>query len=266
LITDFGTADVYAGVMKGVIAARTPSARVIDLTHEIPAGDVAAAAFRLWQAGPHMPAGTVYLAAVDPGVGTNRRCIAVRGSRFSCVGPDNGIFTFLLARESRTDAVEISLSPASATFHGRDVFAPAAALLAAGASLRSLGPAARGLVRLPFPLLAAGPQGVRGEVLLSDGFGNLITSIGVLSAGDAFLALEPWLPGTAGTRLAGRAFGVELPDGQVIPLGRTYADAEPGRPLAYVGSDGLLEIGVNRGSARGLLGLAPGAEVTLRAA
>lgn len=274
LLTDFGTADVFVGVMKGVIHARAPRARVVDLTHEIPPGDVPAAALRLWQTAPHMPRGTIYLAVVDPGVGSSRRAVAVAMPSFACVGPDNGVFTWLLAREPSSRAVEIPLPPSgSATFHGRDVFAPAAARLAAGTPVHRLGAAVSDLRTLPPPRLfleeapaAAATAAVRGEILLADRFGNLLTSIGVLCAGAGFLRVDPWIPGCPQMRLEGPGFAVHLPGGQAAQLVHTFSDAPDGSLLAYIGSDGLLEIGVNRGSAVEMLGLQRGAEVVLSTA
>jgi len=274
LLTDFGTTDVFVGVMKGVILARAPRARMVDLTHEIPPGDVAAAALRLWQAAPHMPKGTIYLAVVDPGVGSSRRAVAVATPSFACVGPDNGIFTFLLARQPRASVVELPLPPAvRATFHGRDVFAPVAARLSAGTPVGRLGSAAAGLRTLPLPRLApekpeaaAAPAAVRGEILLADRFGNLVTSIGVLSAEAGFLRIDPWVPGCPQMRLEGAGFRVLLPGGRTAEVVRTFSDVAPGSLLAYIGSDGLLEIGVNQGSAAGTLGLPRGTEVVLSAA
>jgi S-adenosylmethionine hydrolase len=264
LLTDFGTADVFVGVMKSVISARAPRARLIDLTHDIPPGDVAAAALRLWQAVPWLPAGTVVLAVVDPGVGTERRAVAVSTSRLACVGPDNGIFTYLLAREPRPDAVEIRLPPpVRSTFHGRDVFAPAAAMVSRGTPLARLGPRVSDLVRLPVPTLTASAECAAGEVLLSDRFGNLVTSIGVLGVEQGALVLEPWVPAGPRVRVPGRAFRAVLAGGPTIPFGRTFSDVPPGSPLAYIGSDGLLEIGVNKGRAVDVLGLARGAAVRL---
>jgi len=271
ILTDFGTADVFVGVMKGVILSCAPRARIVDLTHEIPPGDVRAAALRLWQAAPCMPKGTIYLAVVDPGVGSARRAVAAVTPTFACVGPDNGVFTWLLARQPRVKAVEIALPRAgSATFHGRDVFAPAAGRLSAGVPLGRLGPSLADLQTLPFPRLAPEVSGaparsgaVHGEVLLSDRFGNLLTSIGVLAAGDGFLRMDPWIPGCQEVRLEARRFQVRLPDGQTVPLARTFSDVPAGSPLAYIGSDGLLEIGVNRGSAAERFGLLRGSEVVL---
>ncbi len=300
VLTDFGAADVYAGVLKGVIAALAPRAPVVDLTHGIPPGDVAAAALALWQAAPHMPDGTVFLAVVDPGVGSGRRAVAVEAPRFACVGPDNGIFTYLLAGEPGAAAVEIRLAPAgespdsapaagrpasvsstgrrvelpaagragpSATFHGRDLFAPAAARLWSGMPLSRLGPPAPGLIQLPLPCLEMrGERVLYGEVLAADRFGNAVTSIGALRQGRGFVDLEPWLPGRPRARLSGTAFRAILPGGTEAPLVRTYSDVQPGLPLAYIGSDGLLEIGVNRGRAVDLLPLSRGAAVILQPA
>ena len=307
LLTDFGTHDVYVGVMKGIIAQIAPDARLIDLTHEIPPGDVRAGAFRLWQAHPFMPPGTVFLAVVDPGVGTVRRPVAVSAQGFICVGPDNGLFTYLLARCSDARAVELAgpgdaraaelhaqalHGPAvSATFHGRDIFAPAAARLAAGLALGKLGPEVADLTLLPYPCLelASAREGwrdsmprtgtlggaardscasltglaVRGEVLCTDRFGNLVTSIGALRRAADGLRLEPWLPTCPAAILPATGLRARLENSAEFPFASTYGDVSPGSPLAYVGSDGLLEIGVNRGRAVDLFPLVLGAEVIL---
>jgi S-adenosylmethionine hydrolase len=277
LLTDFGTRDVFVGVMKGVIAQIAPHARLIDLTHDIPPGDVRAAALRLWQAGPFMPRGTVFLAVVDPGVGSDRAAVAVSTDRFTCVGPDNGLFTFLLAQAGEARAVEISSDAGqaglgSSTFHGRDIFAPAAARLASGARLAELGPAIKELKRLAYPRLELlgqsekAPRGVRGEILLSDHFGNLITSIGVLRYTRDALRLEPWVPGCPTTSFALSGLRARLGTSTDIPFVRTYSDVPRGSPLAYVGSSGLLEVGVNDGRAIDLFQTVTGAEVLLRLA
>jgi S-adenosylmethionine hydrolase len=274
LLTDFGTRDVFVGVMRGVIAQIAPQARLIDLTHDIPPGDVRAAALRLWQAGPFMPRGTVFLAVVDPGVGSDRAAVAVSTDRFTCVGPDNGLFTFLLAQAGEARAVEISSDAGqaglgSSTFHGRDIFAPAAARLASGARLAELGPAIKELKRLAYPrleLLGQGknePRSVRGETLLADQFGNIITSIGALQYTRDVLKLEPWVPACLGTHLPLAGLRTRLGNREDIPLVRTYSDVPRGSPLAYVGSSGLLEVGVNDGRAIDLFQTVTGAEVLL---
>ncbi len=262
--------------MKGVITQIAPHARLIDLTHEIPPGDVRAAALRLWQAGPFMPRGTIFLAVVDQGVGSERAAVAVSTDRFTCVGPDNGLFTFLLSQAGRARAVEIRSDAAqaergSSTFHGRDIFAPAAARLAAGTPLTELGPAVGELKRLAYPRLelpgkGADPPSVRGEILLSDHFGNLITSIGVLRYTRDAVRLEPWIPECPGTRLPLARLAVRLGTSTDIPFVRTYSDVPRGSPLAYVGSSGLLEVGVNDGRAIDLFQTATGAEVLLHQA
>lgn len=276
LLTDFGTRDVFVGVMKGVIAQIAPHARLIDLTHDIPPGDVRAAALRLWQAGPFMPRGTVFLAVVDPGVGSDRTAVAVSTDRFTCVGPDNGLFTFLLAQAGDARAVEISSDAGqaglgSSTFHGRDVFAPAAARLASGTRLAELGPAIKELKRLAYPRLelpgkGADPPSARGEILLSDHFGNLIMSIGILRYTRNALRLEPWVPGCPSASFALSGLRARLGTSTDIPFVRTYSDVPRGSPLAYVGSSGLLEVGVNDGRAIDLFQTVTGAEVLLHQA
>jgi len=266
LLTDFGTSDVLVGVMKAVILRAAPRTAIIDLTHEIPPGDVAAAALRLWQAAPWLPPGTVCLAVVDPGVGSARRAIAGAAGSLAFVGPDNGIFSWMLARAPGFRAVQLAVpAAASATFHGRDVFAPAAARLCAGAPLESLGPAAGDLHALASPRLVADGESVRGEVLQHDGFGNVLTSIGILSVEDGGISVRPWVTGKPTARLGGTRFHAVLPGGLGVRLARAYSDVPPGSPLAYVGSDGLLEIGVNGGSAAASLGLPRGSEVVLSA-
>ncbi|HVP20165.1 MAG TPA: SAM-dependent chlorinase/fluorinase [Spirochaetia bacterium] len=268
LLSDFGTRDVYVGVMKAVLARIAPRALLIDLTHEIPRGDIRQAAFRLWQALPYVPAGTIFLAVVDPGVGTSRRPLAVRAEGFSCVGPDNGIFTYVLANQRNARAVVIDRPglSANATFHGRDVFAPAAGLLAAGTELERIGAEAADPARIPWPLLSlhSRDHSVRGEALFADWFGNIITSIGRLIRLDSNVRLEPWVPSEwAPLEVTSSRFRVLLGGGREIPVVRTYGEVRAGQPLAYIGSDGLLEIAVNQGSAAEALGLAAGSEINL---
>lgn len=264
LLTDFGLSDVYVGVMKAVILRRAPHALFIDLTHEIAPGDVRDAAFKLWQAHSFLPSGTIILAVVDPGVGSGRRALAAGTPDFLCVGPDNGIFTFLLAGRTDTRAVEIPAhGSASATFHGRDVFAPAAARLAAGEALSDLGPALAAPVAVPLPVLRIQGDGLEGEVVSVDRFGNAVTSIGCLRGSARGLRLEPWIPSCAPTDLRGLPSHARLEDGTELPVVRTFSDAAEGAGLACVGSSGLLEIAVSRGSASEIFHLRPGAPVTL---
>jgi len=269
LLTDFGTRDAYVGIVKGVLARLAPDSRPIDLTHAIPPGDVRAGAFALWQAIAYLPSGSVVLAVVDPGVGTSRRPIALRLPNGFGVGPDNGLFSWILDPAVPVEAVELDparLSPGalSATFHGRDLFAPAAARLAVTQTLADLGRPLAEIVRLPPPRLEAIPAGLRGEVLWIDGFGNAVTSLGRLRAAGESLEFSAAWQGLPPRTLRLSAVRVELPSGATLPLARTFGDVPAGEPLAYVGSDGLVEVGVHAGRADQRFNLSPGQTVTLR--
>lgn len=255
LTTDFGLRDPFVGIMKGVLLSICPSARLVDLTHEIPAQDVLAGGRALEAAAPFFPAGTVHLAVVDPGVGTARRPLAIRAGGFYLVGPDNGLFTFALEGRGWTavslTAPEYRLAEVSRTFHGRDVFAPAAAYLASGVPLERLGPAVTDPERLPRAGCRLEAGELVGEVLDADRFGNLLTSIPAARlaeiAGAGGIALE-----VAGRRLRG-------------PLG-AYAAGSEREPAVIVGSTGCLEIFVKGGSALNALGVGRGAIVRVRRA
>lgn len=268
LLTDFGTRDAYVGMVKAVLARLAPESRHIDLTHAIPPGDVRAGAFTLWQAHEYLPSGSIILAVVDPGVGTPRRAIALRLPNGFGVGPDNGLFSWILGPAAPVEAVELDPSrltpaPLSATFHGRDLFAPAAARLANAYELADLGAPLADIVRLPPPRLDSLPGGLRGEVLWIDGFGNAVTSLGRLrAAGDAYEYSPAWHDHRPRTVRAS-ALRLELPSGARLPLARTYGEVPAGEPLAYVGSSGLIEIGVHAGRADQRFNLSPGQAVTL---
>jgi S-adenosylmethionine hydrolase len=241
LLTDFGTADGYVGEMKGVLLARAPDAMLVDITHDIPAQDVETARLTLARVWRRFPAGTVHLVVVDPGVGTDRAALAVRSDGRWLVGPDNGVLSPALLVTGAC-AVTIEIPPnASASFHGRDVFAPAAASLALGTSLESLGAMARQptIRRTPEPQRI--DDGVLAGVVISvDRFGNAITNLVALRAGI-----------------------VEV-QGAALPLRRTYADVPPGDALAIVGSSGLIEVAVRDGNAARTLNLTRGSPVVFR--
>ena len=234
LTTDFGTRDAYVAAMKGVILGIAPDARLVDVSHEVAAHDVTEGALALEAAVPFFPAGTVHLAVVDPGVGTARRGLAVVTEGATFVGPDNGLFTpFLEGREWRAfelTAAEYRLRTVSRTFHGRDVFAPAAAHLALGLKPERLGLRVEDPVRLHWSSVRETHGAVAGTVLHVDRFGNLVTSIRA-EAFDGFGALN--------IRLAGRP----------LPFVGTYGELEPGQAGALVGGSGRLEIAVREGSA-----------------
>lgn len=269
LLTDFGTEDEYVGVMKGVILSIAPDVRLVDLSHQIPPQDIRRAAFLLMNAVPHFPPNTVHLSVVDPGVGTERRPVAIRTPAGTFVGPDNGLFSWALAKVPDWTAVEIRepayrLPLVSSTFHGRDIFAPAAAYLAAGVPLEKLGPRVEDLVWLPPPRLEIGDFGVEGEILYADRFGNLVTSIGYLEWGEDTLALvTAFGPRGDGRRFPARVAGVVAGNAELLGIRRTYGEVAVGEPLALVGSNGFLEIAVRQGSAAAALGAGPGTPVTL---
>jgi S-adenosylmethionine hydrolase len=250
LTTDFGTRDAYVAAMKGVILGVCPQATLVDISHEVPPQDVRTGAFLLAEAAPWFPAGTIHLAVVDPGVGSSRRAVAIETQKATLVGPDNGIFARLLCADPMRRAVEIT-NPryrrveVSTTFHGRDLFAPAAAHLACGLDLMELGPAVEELSDLPIPSPRLEPGLALGEVIHVDRFGNLITNL-------------------EGHELPEHP-SVQVEGGPPVGLCRTYADVAPGSLLALIGSSGFLEISVRDGSAAECLAVGPGARVVVRA-
>ncbi|HOX43860.1 MAG TPA: SAM-dependent chlorinase/fluorinase [Myxococcota bacterium] len=259
LLSDFGTRDTYVGQMKAVLLGLCPRARLVDLTHEVPAGDVLAGALALVDALAACPRGCIHLAVVDPGVGLERRALALFAPGATFVGPDNGLLwpAFQAAlggapgQARQISAPEVLRASPAPTFHGRDVFAPAAAHLALGRPPAALGPPVPlgSLVRLELPPPRATADGLLGQVLGVDRFGNCLTSL------DA--AALAGLDGSRGLRVlaAGRDLG---------PPRRTYGEVPPGQALALIGSSGRLELAVRNGSAAASLGLAPGDPVELR--
>jgi S-adenosylmethionine hydrolase len=274
LTTDFGVSDGYVGTMKGVIFGIAPQAQLVDLTHEIAPQDVRQTAYVLYTAYSFFPPHTVHLVVVDPGVGSARRPIAVRSPCGTFVGPDNGVFSFVMvgapcAGES-LEVVELlnpryRLPQVSHTFHGRDIFAPAAAHLAAGVPIHQLGPPVPDPITLPLPRLAVDRSVVKGEVLHVDHFGNVITSIGRLAWSRDELTLEPAFRGHGVSSVRFRASSaLVVVGGREIPrVHRTYADVDSGEILALVGSEGHLEIAVREGSGGDVLDLQPGDSVDL---
>jgi len=264
LLTDFGTQGIYVGVLKGVLNTLAPRANLIDISHQVPRGDIQAAAFMLWQASPYMPQDTIYLCVVDPGVGSARRGVAAKWASQICVGPDNGFFSYLVSRDGTPEVIELWDPQVSSTFHGRDIFAPAAAQLSTGTALNDLGPPVELEMLLPVPRLeTVSSELVEGEIVHEDPFGNLITSIGILHPEGSQMRLAPWLDQGPESFFAAQQLAAELPGGDELPFVRTFADVPEGEGLAYIGSSGLLEIGVNRGSAAHTFDLKPGRPVRL---
>lgn len=239
LLTDFGTADSYVAEVKAVLLSRNAALTIVDITHAVPPGDIRAGQYLLRRAWTHFSRGTVHLAVIDPGVGTERRALAAESLGHRFLAPDNGLLSFL---PSDTHFVAMPVpADASATFHGRDLFAPAAAILAAGEPLEALGTPITHPVRVPLPVPRREGSGTVGEVIYVDHFGTLITNI----APSAVTA-------SAHIRIA---------DTDIGPLRRTFADAARGGLVAFAGSGGTIEIALRDGSAARMLGVGVGTEV-----
>ncbi len=241
LTTDFGWRDGYVGILKGVIAQINSQLLIIDLTHDIPPQNIAAARFCLMNAYPYFPPETVHVAVVDPGVGSQRRAIAVQLAEGYFIGPDNGLISGILSFSPAIRAVELTnvdywrVPSPSSTFHGRDIFAPVAAHLASGVAFENLGQsiAVESLVTLPLSAITEAPKSITGCIQYIDGFGNLITNIPQKLCSERSTMIQ----------------GVELANHQ-IPFGQTYSDAISGNAIALIGSHGWLEIAVNGGNAQ----------------
>ena len=256
LLTDFGTRDGYVAAMKGVIASIAPGTALVDVTHDVRPADVAGAAWTLRRYWSLFPPDTVHLAVVDPGVGTERRALAARaGGRFF-VAPDNGILSWVLQDADLDAAVSLDQprfrrEVVAPTFHGRDIFAPAAAHLSAGVALSDLGSPLIHPVRLPLPDAIRRGNEVEGRVVQVDRFGNLITN---LPAAWVTPLLER---GPVRTLIGRHDLGT---------IRRTYGDVEAGEPLALIGSDRTVEVAVREGRAADRLKVGLGVSVIVRLA
>jgi S-adenosylmethionine hydrolase len=255
LLTDFGVRDPFVGVMKGVILANFPHARLVDLTHEIEPQDIQAGAFALEGAWRYFPEGTTFVSVVDPGVGSKREVIyGIREGRLF-LAPDNGILSYVLRPDDpiyRLDIEKFALPERSSTFHGRDIFAPAAGRLAMGFPPEFAGTPIERVARLERPRARLDRDGsLCGEVVSIDRFGNLISSIAREDlrafGGTQVDGLEVWV----GTRNVGKIF-------------RHYAEAKEGDALALVNSLGHLEVAVRAGSAAKTLGIERRAPMRVR--
>lgn len=249
LLTDFGTADGYVAALRGVIASIAPGAGVDDAGHDLSPGDVSAAAWALARYWHLYPVGTVHVVVVDPGVGSERRPLALEALGRFVVAPDNGCATLVLAevaaaRVHTIDNPAYLRHPVSRTFHGRDVFAPAAAHLACGAPIESFGPGVDDAVRLPLPVPRTTDGTLYGAVVHVDRYGNLVTN----------------LPGDLALRLG----DLEVEGTSVGPVRETYASVPTGHVVALIGSAGLIEISVRDGDAAASLGATRGATVRAR--
>ena len=246
LTTDFGLRDPYVGIMKGALIAASEKPRIVDLSHDVAAQDLAMGAFVLWSAVNRFPAGTVHVGVVDPGVGTSRRLLAATAHGQYWLVPDNGLLGAVLATaptwETRVlDLEHLRIRRSAQTFDGRDVFAPVAAWMASGRyGFSAMGPRIEDCDRSD-PVFS-GPQ----RIVHIDHYGNLISNVHV--------------PEPAAEGLVVRC------GEQTLPLLQTYGDVAPGEPVAYIGSFGLVEIAVSHGSAAQQLGLQCGARIELGSA
>jgi S-adenosylmethionine hydrolase len=240
LLTDFGTADGYVGEMKGVLATSAPGVTIVDIAHDLAPHDVDSARLALARYWRRFPAGTVHMVVVDPGVGGSRAALAIASAGRLLVGPDNGVLSPALLHAGAR-CVSLPVPPSAApTFHGRDVFAPAAADLAQGIALDALGaPHAAPIVRRTPEATRRLDGTLAGVVITIDRFGNAVTN------------------------LMARHGGAVDVGGRRIALARTYSEVEAGDPVALVGSSGLVEIAVRDGSAAAQLGLRRGSSVVL---
>ena len=259
LLTDFGEKDWFVGSMKGVIASICPGARTIDITHLIPPGDIRRGAFALRCAYRYFPPGTVNMAVVDPGVGSDRGILVVRGDGYIFVAPDNGLLSYILA-ELKEKAVyhatrkDLFLDDASNTFHGRDIFAPLAAHLAGGISANQVGPVCIEPITFPMPICrSVDTYNWEVEIITVDNFGNCITSLPMNKMEDPPDKTRP-----TGIRIT-------IHDEEIyLPLIESYSAVAEGIPLAIPGSCGFIELAINGGDASRQLNLHSGDRVDMK--
>ncbi len=251
LLTDFGTQDYFVASMKGVILSINPEANIVDITHDVPPQDVHRAALILWACYKYFPQGTIHVVVVDPGVGTERRPILVKTRNYYFIGPDNGVLSLAAEEDGVVEILDLAKMCRAArrrvshTFHGRDIFAPAAAYLSLGVSPQELGEPVRDYVRLSVePPRRIGERELECRVIYIDRFGNVYTNI----REDLLRDLKNV------SRIA-----VTLPDGRVIkmPLCKAYGYVAPGEDVAVINSEGFLELAVNFGRFSDKYGVRP---------
>jgi S-adenosyl-L-methionine hydrolase (adenosine-forming) len=251
LTTDFGYADSYVGIMKGVIYRIDPQARIVDLSHGVAAQDIMAAALLLRHSVQYFPRGTIHVAVVDPGVGGVRRPLLVEADGDYLIGPDNGVLSLAATTRERPNRIihlsntTYSLRPTSATFHGRDIFAPVAAYLSLGVAAEAFGATINDWVELHWPTILRSGVTIEGEIVYIDGFGNLFTNI---RAHD----LE---------ELPARSLKITVRDLSIPGLAENYAAVESGQYVALINSWGLLEIAIYKDSAQRRSGASVGDKV-----
>ncbi|MFC1541352.1 S-adenosyl-l-methionine hydroxide adenosyltransferase family protein [Candidatus Latescibacterota bacterium] len=252
--TDFGISDPYAGIMKGIVLSINPKACQIDITHEILSHDIIHASFIIVNAYHHFPKGTIHVAIVDPGVGGERKNIAVLTKNYFFVGPDNGIFSNVLSKESISEIREIKNPPfikktISSTFHGRDVYAPCAGNISAGKKFTEIGPLIDNILYLDYPKVKESKTSLTGEVVFIDSFGNMITNIS-----------EHLLKSFT----KDKSFEIYFSAERFKKISTYYSQIPRGKPLALIGSTGYLEISMNGGKASSYFMTSVGASITIQ--
>ncbi len=251
ILTDFGWNDPYVGIMKGVMLSIEPELTIVDITHDSPNFDVRSGSYLLWASASDFPKGTVFLVVIDPGVGSSRNALIAEAGGYYFVGPDNGVLWETVSQLGGGKFYKIEnreffyRKTPSSTFHGRDIFAPAAAHLAKGVSPENFGPRVEDeqVEKVSLFTASKGKGAVRGEVIYIDHYGNAATNI----------RAEDFDPE--------RVTHISVGELQFPRLHRSFFEVEVGKPLVYINSFGLLEIGVREGSAAGELGLEPGSKV-----
>lgn len=256
LTTDFGESDPYVAMMKGVILSINRGARIVDITHQLPAGSIQEGGLIIKESYRYFPSGTVHVGVVDPGVGGKRRPITVLVDNHFFVGPDNGLFSPLIEMQGHADVIHLKekrywMNKISSTFHGRDIFAPVAAHLSLGVDPFLMGEKIDNPTTLAYPLPSKNKSDLVGEIIRVDHFGNLITNI-------TREHLSPFL----------KSKGLIIKIGSLTlkKISTTYNDVSEGQPLALIGSSNLLEIAINMGRATDYLGTecGKGAKVIIR--
>jgi len=244
LLTDFGTQDYFVGAIKGVILSINPYARIVDITHDLPSQDIESAAFNLLSCYRDFPADTIHVAVVDPGVGSERRALAIECATQIFVGPDNGIFSWICEREKKYRAFSITAEklfrqPVSATFHGRDIFVPVAAALSAGTQIDELGEPVKDIVRLaPLTPKTLDNRTIEARIIHIDRFGNCTTNLTLDHLREDMFD---------------RGAKLTINQHEIIKFCRSFADANDAKPFCFFGSAGFLEIGVKNSSAQEIL-------------
>lgn len=276
LTTDFGTSDIYVGVMKGVILGINRNVQVIDITHDVSHQNIHEAAFTINAAYRYFPKGTIHVIVVDPGVGSDRQPIMCVTDRAFFVCPNNGVLSYLL-QNIETDKSPIAdtviidnptyfLPQVSNTFHGRDIFAPVAAHLSLGVPITEIGTPVEDIIQLPIPTLQCSDDTLTGQIIKIDSFGNLTTNI------SEDVLLKFLMTSTSNVNASGQIDkSIEIVKFEIVAgrtclreLNSSYAESAVGTPLAIINSFGLLEIAINLGNAEAYLGLKSGDSVLVR--